>query len=61
MKKVLVYILSLLIISLFAYYFWPEKSLDTSKKIDKILVRVQSKFLQGFKHYILASLYLNHF
>ena len=38
MKKAFAYILSLLVISLLAYYFWPEKSLDTFKKIDKILV-----------------------
>lgn len=38
MKKTIKYMIFLIIFGLIGFYFWPEKSLDTSKKIDKIKV-----------------------
>lgn len=38
MKKTIIYIILLIIFGLVGFYFWPEKSLDTSKQIDKIQV-----------------------
>ncbi len=38
LKKTIKYIILLTILGLFGFYFWPEKSLNTSKKIDKIQV-----------------------
>jgi murein L,D-transpeptidase YafK len=38
MKKTIKYIILLLILGLIGFYFWPESPLDTSKKIDKILI-----------------------
>jgi len=38
MKKSLAYGLIFLLLGLLAYYFFPEKKLDTTKKIDKIFV-----------------------
>ncbi|MDP3150866.1 MAG: L,D-transpeptidase family protein [Ignavibacteria bacterium] len=48
MKKIFLYgILSLFVIIL-GYYFFPEKKLDTSKKIDKILVVKHKRELTVF-------------
>jgi len=38
MKKLIKYLIFFIIIILLGYYFWPEKQLDTTKVIDKILV-----------------------
>ena len=38
MKKTIKYIILPILLGLIGFYFWPEKPLDTSKKIDKILV-----------------------
>ncbi len=38
MKKTIKYVILLIILGLIGFYFWPEKSLDTSKKINRIQV-----------------------
>lgn len=38
MKRSILVITFLLLAGILGYYFWPEKKLDTSKEIDKILV-----------------------
>jgi len=38
MKKTITYILLLFLIGLITFYIWPEKKLDSLKKIDRILV-----------------------
>ncbi len=38
MKKTIKYIILLILIGLIGFYFFPEKKLDTSRKIDKILI-----------------------
>jgi murein L,D-transpeptidase YafK len=38
MKNTIKYIILLVLIGLITFYFWPEKKLDSSKKIDRILV-----------------------
>jgi len=48
MKKSLAYGLIFLLFGLLAYYFFPEKKLDTSKKIDKILVVKHKRELTVF-------------
>ena len=38
MKKYIKYTILLIIVGLFGFYVWPENKLDTSRKIDKILI-----------------------
>jgi murein L,D-transpeptidase YafK len=38
MKKTIKYVILVIFVGIFGFYLWPEKKLDTSKKIDKILV-----------------------
>lgn len=48
MKKVLVYGILLFVVVILGYYFLPEKKLNTSKKIDKILVVKHKRELTVF-------------
>ncbi len=57
MKKVIKYILLIILIGLLGFYFWPEKSLDSSKKIDKILVIKHKRELKVFSNKELLKTY----
>jgi len=48
MKKVLVYGILLFVVVILGYYFFPEKKLDTTKKIDKLLVVKHKRELTVF-------------
>lgn len=48
MNKKITCIFLLLLIGLMAFYFWPEKSLDKSKKIDKIQILKDKRLLIVF-------------
>lgn len=48
MKKALVYGILLFVVVLLGYYFFPEKKLDTSKKINKIVVVKHKRELTVF-------------
>ncbi|MFA6979976.1 MAG: L,D-transpeptidase family protein [Ignavibacteriaceae bacterium] len=48
MKKIFLYELLFLVLVALGYYFMPEKKLDTSKKIDKILVVKSKRLLTVF-------------
>jgi len=50
MKRILNYILFLLIFWLIGFYFWPEEKLDTTKKIDKIIVTKHKRTLDVFSN-----------
>jgi len=57
MKKTIKYILLVILIGLLGFYFWPEKPLDTSKKIDNILVIKHKRELKVFSNGELLKTY----
>lgn len=50
MKKIVKYILLLILLGLLGFYFWPEKKLDTTKPIDKILVIKHERKLEVYSN-----------
>lgn len=56
-RKILKYVVLIVIFFLVAYYFFPQKKLDTSKKIDKIIVIKNKRELNVYSEKTLLKSY----